>query len=154
MESFSKLGQAAFSFSPESAPPELMRQIRSGLFQALAQSWDEFLRSPEFMRSMKETMDQAIAFRKLSTDFLAKARHELGGLGPQDADALVLAISRMESRMVEGLSELSAQLAALKQRLDDLEGDRLGSAPPTGGRARSRSGQSPNRKRGKARTRS
>ena len=34
-ETFSKMMQLGFTFSPESAPPEFMRQMRSGIFQAL-----------------------------------------------------------------------------------------------------------------------
>ena len=38
-ETFSKLMQMGFTFSPESAPPDFLRQMRTGLMQALSQSW-------------------------------------------------------------------------------------------------------------------
>src|SRR5207302_10449800 len=75
METFTKMAQAGLSFSPDSTPPELMRQMRSGIFSALSQSWDEYMRSPQFMESMKTMMDNAITFRKMSTDFLTEAHH-------------------------------------------------------------------------------
>ena len=120
-ESFSKLSQAAFSFSPDSAPPEMLRQVRSGIFQALTHSWDEFLRSPQFMRSMKEMMDNAIAFRNMSRGFLNKARQDFGSIGQEDFDALVLAVRQVEARMAERSNDLSAQLAALNHRLTSME---------------------------------
>ena len=53
-DTFTRMMQLGFTFSPESAPPEFLRQIRSGIFQALTQSWDEFLRSPQFLEGMKQ----------------------------------------------------------------------------------------------------
>jgi len=85
-DSFAKLSKAAFTFSPDALPPEMLRQLRSGMFQALAQSWDEFLRSPQFMDGMKQMMENAVAFRKLSTEFLTKAHQELGGVTPEDVE--------------------------------------------------------------------
>ena len=43
-DTFTKMVQLGFSFSPEAAPPEILRQMRSGIFQALSQSWEQFLR--------------------------------------------------------------------------------------------------------------
>src|SRR5262245_3038934 len=60
MESMSKLMQTAFTMTPNSPPPEVLRQIRGGIFQALAQSWEEFMRSPQFLEGMKQWMDSAI----------------------------------------------------------------------------------------------
>ena len=51
-ETFSNMTQGAFQFSPDSAPPEFMRQMRSSMFQALGKTWEEFMRSPEFLSSM------------------------------------------------------------------------------------------------------
>src|SRR2546421_201247 len=36
MESMSKLMQSAFTLSPNSPPPDVLKQIRSGIFEALA----------------------------------------------------------------------------------------------------------------------
>src|ERR1039458_1604607 len=67
-DSCGRLVQAAMNYGPETAPPELLRQIRSGLMQALAQSWEEFSRSPQFLEAMKQMMEQAIAFQKFTAD--------------------------------------------------------------------------------------
>jgi hypothetical protein len=123
-ESFSKLGQAAFSFSPDSAPPEMLRQVRAGMFQALAQSWDEFMRSPQFLESLKQMMDNAVAFRKISADFLTKARHELGGVAQEDLAGVLLSVRQSETRILDRLEALSNQVADLSRRLDQLESSR------------------------------
>jgi hypothetical protein len=120
-ESFAKLGQAAFTFSPDSVPPELLRQVRAGMFQALAQSWEEFLRSPQFMEGTKQLMDNAVALRKLSTEFLTKARHELGGVAQEDVDGLVVAVHHLEIKIMSRMDGLTGQIAEMNRRLDAME---------------------------------
>ena len=110
IESFSQIAQAACRYSPESMPPELMRQIRSGLFQAMARSWEEYMRSPQFLEGMKQTMDSAIAFRKLSTEFFNQARRETQGTTRADVDAVLLAVREMESRLTERMDDLAARV--------------------------------------------
>ena len=117
-ETFSKMMQIGMTFSPESAPPEFMRQMRSGIFQALGQSWEQFLRSPEFMEGMKQHMDNAIAFRKMSNDFFGKVRHETQTVSREDIDAVMLSVRHMETRVLDRLEELAARLDELAARLD------------------------------------
>ena len=121
-DSVSKIAQATFSFAPQAAPPELLRQVRSGMFQGLTQSWDEYLRSPGFAQSIKEMMDNAIACRKAGTEVVSKMRRDLGGVGQEDFDAAMRSLHHFESRVLERLDELSGQLAAMNARLDSLGG--------------------------------
>jgi len=113
-ESMSKLMQSAFTVSPNSPPPELLKQIRSGIFEALAKSWDEFMRSPQFLESMKQWMENAIAFRKMSNDFLGKVRNEMQAPSREDMDSILLAVRHMETRVLDRVEELAAQVHALK----------------------------------------
>lgn len=123
-ESMSKLMQTAFTFGPESAPPEVLRQIRTGMFQALAQSWEEFMRSPQFLEGMKQWMDSAVGFRKMSNDFLAKARNEMQAPSREDIDSVMLSVRHMEKRILDRVEELSAQVRELKQGGPAAQGER------------------------------
>jgi len=127
-ETFSKLMQTGFTFSPESAPPEFMRQMRSGIFQALAQSWEHFLRSPQFMEGMKQYMDNALAFRKMSSDFFTKVRHETQTTSREDIDSVMLAVRHMETRVLDRVEELAAQIDEVSKRSDATG---RGPAPPS-----------------------
>lgn len=120
-ETFSKLMQLGITFSPDSAPPEFIRQMRSGIFQALAQSWEHFLRSPQFMEGMKHWMDNALAFRKMSSDFFNKVRHETQTTSRDDIDSVMLAVRHMETRVLDRVEELAAQLDEVKKGLDGAE---------------------------------
>jgi hypothetical protein len=110
IKSFSQIAQMAFTYSPETMPPELMREMRGALFQALAKSWEEFMRSPQFLEGTKQMMDKAIAFRKLSTDFFTQVRSETQGTTRADVDAVLLAVREMESRLTRRMDELAARL--------------------------------------------
>jgi len=114
-ETFNKMMQLGFTFSPDCAPPDFMRQMRSGIFQALGHSWEQFLRSPEFMEGMKQSMDSAIAFRKMTNDLFSKVRHETHAVARDDIDAVMLTVRHMETRVLDRLDELAA-------RLDDVAG--------------------------------
>jgi hypothetical protein len=138
-ESMSKLMQAAFTFTPNAAPPELLRQIRNGILQALAETWNEFLRSPQFQQGMKHWMDSAVAFRKMSNDFMGKVRREMQAPTRDDMDAIMLSVRHMETRILDRVEELAKQISEPNQR---------------SGTARSRKARSkariPNRRRAKS----
>ncbi|HEV2210454.1 MAG TPA: hypothetical protein VG167_16895 [Verrucomicrobiae bacterium] len=133
-ETASKIVQAAFTFSPNSAPPDILRQIRSGIFAALGQSWEEFMRSPQFIESMKQWMDSAITFRKLTNDFLAKARSDLQAPSRQDIDTLMLTIRHMEKRVLDRLDDLAVEVRELSSKANRNGGTRTAGRTRAGNR--------------------
>jgi hypothetical protein len=110
MESMSKLMQTAFTSGPGSPPPEILKQIRGGIFQALAQSWEEFMRSPQFTESMKQWMDNAINFRKMTNDFMGKVRNEMQAASRDDIDHVLLTVRHMEKRLLDRIDQLCADM--------------------------------------------
>ena len=110
--------QTAFAFGNNSPPPDVLKQIRSGIFQALAQSWEEFMRSPEFLESMKQWMDNAINFRKMSNDFMAKVRNEIQAPSRDDIDTVMLTVRHMEKRLLDRVEELAVRIEKLDSRLN------------------------------------
>ncbi len=118
LESVSKMMQAAFTFTPDSASPELYRQVRGSIFQALARSWDEFLRSPQFLQGTRQWMEAAINFRKLSNDFMARTRREMQATTRDDVDTLMLTVRHMETRLLDRVEQLVDQVRELNARLD------------------------------------
>ncbi len=119
-DSCSRLMQTAMSYSPESTPPDLLRQIRTGFLQALSQSWDEFLRSPQFLAGMKQMMDQAVSFQKHSADVLTKARHATEGVAHEDVESLRASLIQMEHRLSEHMDALSEHSSQLAESLEKL----------------------------------
>lgn len=115
-ESYSRILESACRFSPDTLPPELLRQIRTGLFEALAKSWEEFLRSPQFLAGMKEMLDNAVAFRQMTGDFFAKVRRETQGVNREDVDKILLAVHEMETRLTRRIDELAGQIGPKRKR--------------------------------------
>jgi len=113
MESASKMVQATLNLSPNSDPAAL-RQMRSGIFQALAQSWEEFMRSPQFLQGMKQCMESAVSTRKMTGDFLAKVRNEMQAPSRDDIDSVMIAIRHLETRLLDRVETLSTQIAELR----------------------------------------
>ena len=143
LESISKILNTAFAFGSDSPPPDILREIRSGMFQALGKSWEEFMRSPEFLDSMKQWMDSAVAFRKMSNDFMANARNEMQATSRDDIDTIMLTIRHMEKRLLDRVEELSAQVQQLQgaAKANGPQGSRRATGPKqsaNGGRRRSR----------------
>lgn len=129
MDSMSKLMQTAFTFGSNSPPPDVLKEIRSGIFQALAHSWEDFMRSPQFLESMKQWMDNAINFRKVSNDFLAKARNEMQSPSRDDIDTVMLTVRHIEKRLLDRMEDLANKITELNHRLDG--------QPPRGARGQS-----------------
>jgi hypothetical protein len=117
MESMAKMVQAGFAVSSNPPPREVLSEMRNGLFRTLAQSWEEFLRSPEFLESMKQLMGQAISFRKMTNDFLGQARNEMQAPSLDDLHSVMLSIRHSEKRLLDRLEELSARVNELNDRL-------------------------------------
>jgi hypothetical protein len=117
-DTFAKMMQLGFTYSPEAAPPEFLRQIRTGIFQALSQSWDQFLRSPQFLESAQHWMENAVSFRKMSNDFFSRIRHETQGTARGDVDGVLQALQQIETRILDRVEELAGQVEELKSRAE------------------------------------
>jgi len=112
----SRLMQAAFTYSPESTPPEVMREIRNSTLQALGESWNEYLRSPQFQENMKQWMENAIAFRQMTNDFMARVRREMQAPSRDDIEAIQQNVQHMETRILKQIETLAKQINGLNQR--------------------------------------
>ena len=113
---FANVLQSAGTVTPDSMPPEMLKQIRAGMFQAMSKSWEEYLRSPQFLEGMKQMMDNAIALRQMSSEFLTRARQEMQGTSRQDVDDVLLAMREMEARITRRVDDLAAEVGAVKSR--------------------------------------
>ncbi len=130
-ETFTRMMQLGFT-APESAPPEFVRDLRAGILQALSQSWDQFLRSPQFLESMKQWMDNTIAVRQMSNEFLTRVRHEGQAPARDDIDHVLRAVEHLENRLLARIDTLTAQVAALQRQAPaSAPGDSAAEPPPS-----------------------
>jgi hypothetical protein len=73
------------------------------------------MRSPQFLEGMRQWMESAVAFRKMTNDFLAKARNEVQAPSRDDIDTILLSVRHMEKRLLDRVGELSQQVSALQE---------------------------------------
>src|SRR4029079_6146309 len=92
MDFATKMSTAGVAFSPDSDPPEAGKQVRGAIFGAMSQYADQFMRSPQFLGMMKQSLDASIAFRKQINDFLTQLHHSTQSVAQQDIDSLLLSV--------------------------------------------------------------
>jgi len=137
-----KMAAAGFAAAPGSTPPDATRQVRAAIFKAMGEACDEFMRSVQFQEMMKQSLANAVQFRKQLNEWLGQMHHEFQGTTRQDVDQMMQVMEHLERRMADGFDRLSA-------RLDGLEKRQSRSARPVPSPH-----NEPRRSRGKARQRS
>jgi len=116
-----RMTAAGLSFQPEQSPPDAARHVRDVALDALSRETDKYMRSPQFLQAIKQTLDASIAARKQMNDFLARAHHSVQGVAMQDLDALSLSVRHMETRVLDRLEQLMDRVDQLDRRLETLE---------------------------------
>lgn len=112
-ECAAKMTQAGGNLSPQAMPPEAMRSLRGTMLEAWSQSWDQFMRSPQFLEMMRQSMAGSVQWRKQMNDMMGNMQHQFQGASRQDIDEIMLGLRHLEQRMVDAVEDLSS-------RLDDL----------------------------------
>jgi len=154
MDSLTNMVGSFSQFNPTTPPPEQFRAMRSGMLKVLAESWNDFMRSPQFMEVMKLSINGAFDMRSMMRDNMNKIHEQFETPTKEDVDGILLAIRHVERRVLdrlEGMEERSGSLHEGIERLED-KIESLGSRiSRTTQRAEPASG-SPKRNEGRART--
>ena len=103
------------------APSDAARQMRGAMFGALAQSAEQFMRSPQFLEMMRDWISASISCRKQLNQFFTGVHHSTESVAQQDVENLLLSLRHLEGRMVERTEQLVNKLESIEQRLDRLE---------------------------------
>lgn len=142
---------AAPQTPPTSMPAEALKQMQKAYLDAMGRWADEYMRSPQFLDQMKQSLEGALAMRRQVEDFIRKASEQSYGskLGMYDA---VGAVRDAESWITRRLDELATRLEAIEGKLDgrgDGASARRGSktkAPPRSATAKKSSKRSATKK--------
>jgi hypothetical protein len=92
--------------------------MRSAALDEWARMWDQFLRSPQFLTMMQQSLAGSVQWRKQWNDWLGEVQHQFQGASRQDVDQLMLGLRHLEQRMVDVTEKLNARLDELTERLD------------------------------------
>lgn len=109
---------------------EMGKHVRQAFFDAWAKSCEDFMRSDVFLEGMRKSMEGALAFKQQMDEMVRKAMGESPLPSRDDTESIIMAVRRLEERVLDRLEELSERVEALE--------DHVG-ARPAGQKAKPRS---------------
>ena len=121
MEMATRMATAGMAFRSDQAPTDAAREVRDATFATMGQATDKFMRSPQFLAMIKQSLDAAIGWRKQFNEMLTSAHHNAQGVAKQDVDTLTLAVKHLETRVLARVEEIAAQLDEVNRRLEAVE---------------------------------
>ena len=121
MDSLANMTSVWSQFSPGSAPTDEMRKMRGGMMQVLSETWDAYLRTPQFMEMMKASLDGALDLKRLARDGMNRVHEQFENPSKNDIDDVLLAIRHVERRLLDRLEGLDDRVANLDEKIDKVE---------------------------------
>jgi hypothetical protein len=120
-DSFADMTSVWSGFSPSSPPLEEMREMRGGMLKVLAETWDEYMRTPLFMEMMKASLNGALDLKRMARDGMNRVHEQFESPSKEDIDGVLLAIRHVERRLLDRLEGLDDRVANLDQKIDKVD---------------------------------
>src|SRR5271165_285137 len=120
-DSFANMASVWSQFSPGSPPSDEMRKMRGGMLKVLAETWDEYMRTPQFMEMMKGSLNGALDLKRMARDGMNRVHEQFETPSKEDIDGVLLAIRHVERRLLDRLEGLDHRLANLDQKIDKVD---------------------------------
>jgi hypothetical protein len=121
MDSFANMASACSQFSPGSSPSDEMRKMRGGMLKVLGETWDEYMRTPQFMEMMKASLNGALDLKRMSRDGMNRVNEQFESPSKDDINGVLLAIRHVERRLLDRLEGLDDRVANLDQKIDKVD---------------------------------
>src|ERR1700736_588801 len=120
-DSFANMTSVWSQFSPGSPPLEEMRQMRGGMLKVLAETWDEYIRTPLFMEMMKGSLNGALDLKRMARDGMNRVHEQFETPSKEDIDGVLLAIRHVEGRLLDRLEGLDDRVLNLNEKIDKID---------------------------------
>ena len=95
---------------------EASKQMRQAFFDAWERQCEEYMKSEAFLKAMKQSMDNALTFREQMNQFLTTALRTYQMPSQDDTDSILLAVRRLEERVLKRVDDLSRRVEAMETR--------------------------------------
>ncbi len=105
---------AAAGAASAGSNPDPAEQMRRTFFSALAEYSDQYMRSEQFLKAMKQTLDNSLALKQQINQFLTQSLQSAQMPSRSDTDHIVLLLRGLEDRVMGKLEELSNRVEALE----------------------------------------
>jgi len=120
-DSFANMASVWSQFSPGSPPSDEMRKMRGGMLKVLAETWDEYMRTPLFMEMMKASLNGALDLKRMARDGMNRVHEQFENPSKEDIDGVLQAIHHVERRLLDRLEGLDDRLEELDNRVANLD---------------------------------
>src|SRR5215470_4431928 len=118
LDSFANMASIWSQFSPGSPPSDELRKMRGGMLKVLAETWDEYMRTPQFMEMMKASLNGALDLKRMAREGMNRFHEQLENPSKNDIDDLLLAIRHVERRLLERLEGLDERVGELNEKIE------------------------------------
>lgn len=120
-DTFANMAGVWSQFSPGSPPSDEMRKMRGGMLKVLAETWDEYMRTPQFMEMMKASLNGALDLKRLAREGMNQVHAQFENPSKNDIDDVLLAVRHGERRLLDRLEGLDDRVAKLDEKIDKLD---------------------------------
>ena len=121
MDSFADMAGVWSQFSPVSPPSDEMRKMRGGMLKVLAETWDEYMRTPQFMEMMKASLNGSLDLKRMARDAMNRVHEQFENPSKEDIDGVLLAIRHVERRLLDRLEGLDERVANLDEKIGKVD---------------------------------
>ena len=121
MDSFTDMAGVWSQYSAGSPPVDEMRKMRGGMLKVLAETWDEYMRTPQFLEMMKASLNGALDLRRVAREGINRVHEQFENPSKQDIDDVLLAVRHVERRILERLEGLGDRVANLNEKIVTLD---------------------------------
>lgn len=114
---FDKMGagpSARGSMPGMGASPDIAKQMQKAFFDGMGKYCDEYMRSEQFLKMMKDTMDRSLAFKQQVDQFLNQCYASTMTPSRPDVADLAGIMRSIEERILARLSQLEQRVAAVE----------------------------------------
>ena len=120
-DSFANMAGVWSQFSPGSPPTDEMRKMRGGMLKVLGETWDEYMRTPQFMEMMKASLNGALDLKRMARDGMNRVHEQFENPSKEDIDGVLLAIRHVEGRLLDRLEGLDDRVMNLNEKIDKVD---------------------------------
>jgi len=121
MDSFANMASVWSQFSPSYPLSDEMRKMRGGMLKVLAETWDEYMRTPLFMEMMKASLNGALDLKRMARDGMNRVHEQFENPSKEDIDGVLLAIRHVERRLLDRFEGLDDRVANLDEKIDKVD---------------------------------
>src|ERR1700751_2142177 len=120
MDSFTDMAGVWSQYSASSPPSDEMSKMRGGMLKVLAETWDEYMRTPQFMEMMKASLNGTLDLKRMARDAMNRVHEQFENPSKEDIDGVLLATRHVERRLLDRLEGLDDRVAKLDEKIDEI----------------------------------